>query len=656
MPKCELTQLTPASPKIFRSSAPLYLPRPEALIRVTHRRAQFNRLKSGRSELLDGARKVLGNHFPDRPSLASDGHAQRISAQLQHPGGNKPRRSRITCRSLQKFSSRFCRHRFPFALTTTLDPLVEERPFPGPRQKLPLTWALAPAFALQFPPAAPFRPHPLLRDIRVHLQVRTIPREPLSQARRHISQQQRLCDHALELEISAGLHFAALAGVQPFPLVAGRAGQCLRRLLVTVHFRLRNQLRIAAIERTQNLSTISDEEHPLIFLFMLRLHWTIFFQLVGPCRFQSTVIPGELYRRHIASRPEAVADDRGQRISLIIAIARTRFHTERRIQLQHAKDRVETVGPHIAQRSATEVSPPAPHKRQIRMVKRPLRRWPQPHIPIQTFGRRLSFFGPLNALWPERTARPILDLAHRANRAIPNPFAELASRFRRLVAHRNLRGYAGFARNFSNAPRLINGVGQRLLAKNMFAFPHRSGRHSRMKIVGSTHDNGVDILLLLQQLAEVAISRASLILSRARLRAVISVNNFLARFAPRNSAGNGESVRQLNRLVGAEPIPPAVDAQQFPHGMAELMRTPLRIIRAGFIDVTDGHALHVSFFQEMQHHAQSLRTHANECNIYFVAGRNIACAAQNPARHNRKTDSRRGALPQELTPRNPTLQ
>ena len=77
MPKCELTQLTPASLRIFRSSAPLYLARPpKPEFGVTDRRAQLDRLKSGVGKLLDRAGKILGDHFPDRPRLTSNRHAR----------------------------------------------------------------------------------------------------------------------------------------------------------------------------------------------------------------------------------------------------------------------------------------------------------------------------------------------------------------------------------------------------------------------------------------------------------------------------------------------------------------------------------------------------------------------------------------------------
>src|SRR5258708_16499127 len=75
----------------------------EARIGITDRRTQLDGLKSGGSELLDGAGKILGDHVPDRPSLASDGHAERIGGKTRRssgrqkkgrPGGRLPRLSK----------------------------------------------------------------------------------------------------------------------------------------------------------------------------------------------------------------------------------------------------------------------------------------------------------------------------------------------------------------------------------------------------------------------------------------------------------------------------------------------------------------------------------------------------------------------------------
>jgi len=108
---------------------------------------------------------------------------------------------------------------------------------------------------------------------------------------------------------------------------------------------------------------------------------------------------------------------------------------------------------------------------------------------------------------------------------------------------------------------------------------------------------------------------------------------------------------QLNGLIGTEPVPAGVDAEQFADRIAEFMSVPLRVIRAGFIGVADGDALNVGFAQKMKHDAQTLSANADESDVDFVAGRNISGAAQHASRNDGKTNSRRGGLRQELAPR-----
>ena len=53
----------------------------------------------------------------------------------------------------------------------------------------------------------------------------------------------------------------------------------------------------------------------------------------------------------------------------------------------------------------------------------------------------------------------------------------------------------------------------------------------------------------------------------------------------------------------------------------------------------------------MQHHAEALRADANEGDIDFVAGRNIARAAQNVAWNDGKADGGSGGLLQKFAAR-----
>ena len=68
-----------------------------------------------------------------------------------------------------------------------------------------------------------------------------------------------------------GFILPPFAGIEPFPFVARRPGQRFRRLFVAVHFRFRNQLRVAAIKCAENFTAISDEKKAFIFFFVRRL-------------------------------------------------------------------------------------------------------------------------------------------------------------------------------------------------------------------------------------------------------------------------------------------------------------------------------------------------------------------------------------------------
>src|SRR4029077_291461 len=213
-------------------------------------------------------------------------------------------------------------------------------------------------YRLQFPSASTFRPDVLLRRIRVHFHAGAIPIEFPSRPRGNISQKESLGDQPREFEISARLHFASLAGVQPFAFIARRPGQRFWWLLVAVHLRFANKLRTRPIKSTKNFAAIPHKKKSFIPVFALYLERAVFFQLLRPRRLQTTVIPREFHRRHVAPRREAVTDDRGQRVRLFIPIRGTRFHTHGRFEFQHAKNCVEAVRTHVAESATTEISPP----------------------------------------------------------------------------------------------------------------------------------------------------------------------------------------------------------------------------------------------------------------------------------------------------------
>src|SRR6185369_12344324 len=163
------------------------------------------------------------------------------------------------------------------------------------------------AAGLEFPPTAALRANVFLRYVGVNRHARTIPGELLSHPTRDVAQEQGLGDKPLEFEIPARPYLASFAGIEPFPLVAGRARQRLRRLLVAVHFCLRNELGTAAIKRTENFSAVSDEEQAFIF-FAVAFEGTVLFHFLGARRLQTAVVPSEFHLGHVTPGGEVVVN------------------------------------------------------------------------------------------------------------------------------------------------------------------------------------------------------------------------------------------------------------------------------------------------------------------------------------------------------------
>src|SRR3954452_7845163 len=104
-----------------------------------------------------------------------------------------------------------------------------------------------------------------VRFWKIHrLEVRAVPHDSTAGAQRDIPQQQCFRDGAFELEVRAGLDLATEAGVEPLPIVAGRARQCFRRLREGVHPGLRNQLRVLTVEAAEDRTLVSDEHEPFL--------------------------------------------------------------------------------------------------------------------------------------------------------------------------------------------------------------------------------------------------------------------------------------------------------------------------------------------------------------------------------------------------------
>jgi hypothetical protein len=93
-------------------------------------------------------------------------------------------------------------------------------------------------------------------------------------------------------------------------------------------------------------------------------------------------------------------------------------------------------------------------------------------------------------------------------------------------------------------------------------------------------------------------------------------------------------VGELKRLIGAEPVPSGVDAEQFAHRVAEFVIGPLWVVSGGFVAIANSNSLDIGFLQEVEHDTEALRAYADESQVDSVTRGNVAGAAEDAARDN----------------------
>src|SRR5215470_8274131 len=169
-------------------------------------------------------------------------------------------------------------------------------------------------------------------------------------------------------------------------------------------------------------------------------------------------------------------------------------------------------------------------------------------------------------------------------------------------------------------------------------------------MVRRAYHNCVEIMLLFEQVAKIGKCSAAAILSRTLLASVIAFDDFLARLAPSHAAGDCKRMRQLNWLIRTEPIPSTINSKQLADRFAELVGIPLRIAHAALIGIANGDTLDVWLSQKAQHYAQPLGAHTDECDIDFVAGRNISRTAQHATGNDSDSQRRSRSLCEEIAP------
>src|SRR5262245_54311438 len=104
-------------------------------------------------------------------------------------------------------------------------------------------------------------------------------------------------------------------------------------------------------------------------------------------------------------------NDRSLRKCLLERFARTGFDNCGWCQSEDFEYTRKTITAHIAERSAAEVIPAAPDKRQVGFIVGACRRRTDPHVPVEILRHRLILLRPVNTLGPVRSARPIVYFA-----------------------------------------------------------------------------------------------------------------------------------------------------------------------------------------------------------------------------------------------------
>src|SRR5262245_61821544 len=102
-------------------------------------------------------------------------------------------------------------------------------------------------------------------------------------------------------------------------------------------------------------------------------------------------------------------------------------------EIKRAEYRVERMATDVAECTGAEIPPAAPPKRQVRRMVGSISRGAEPQVPDQRLWYRGHVCGAIDALRPvflEEAVRgaigPGVDLAHRADGAVPNHLAEAA--------------------------------------------------------------------------------------------------------------------------------------------------------------------------------------------------------------------------------------
>ena len=129
----------------------------------------------------------------------------------------------------------------------------------------------------------------------------------------------------------------------------------------------------------------------------------------------------------------------------------------------------------------------------------------EPDVPIERRGHRGDLRGSVDALGPDRTVRPAVDLEDVADGAVPDPLADEPRAFLRMALVAHLGDDLGLLGGLGQDAGFLDGMRQGLLDVNVLAQLDGGHGDDGVVVVGDRHGDGVDALFLFQHPPEIAV-------------------------------------------------------------------------------------------------------------------------------------------------------
>src|SRR6185295_7449171 len=195
------------------------------------------------------------------------------------------------------------------------------------------------------------------------------------------------------------------------------------------------------------------------------------------------------------------------------------FDGLRRVQLEGPEGEVVPVAAQVAHRARTEVPPAVPlGTGEVDRVEGPHRRGADPEVPVEVGGNRHLFLGPfhgaddvvvrgglLGRLEPPDAADPDVALGDLADRARLDELDHAAVVVARVDLRARLGGDLRLLRGVLDDAGFPDAVGEGLLAVDMLAHLEGGQRREGVGMLGDGDDDGVEVLRVVEDLAEVLV-------------------------------------------------------------------------------------------------------------------------------------------------------